>query len=108
MSKQLTGGRQQRCHDGSAKSSDGAERIVNGRCFIAAMDHAVGAFLVPAGPVVIPVRVIDELLEGRGVAVLEEVTRLLPAEDIVGGIAPRRALVIHFTHEEVQKEWRLV
>src|SRR2546425_2240963 len=72
------------------------------------MYHAVSALLVPAGPVVVPVRVLDELLERRGVAVLEEVTRLLPAEDVVGGVAPRRALVVHLAHEEVQKERRLV
>ena len=72
------------------------------------MDHAVGALLVPAGPVVVPVRVLDELPEGRGVAVLEQITRLLPAENVVRGIAPWRALVVHLAHEEVQKERRLV
>src|SRR2546427_8385506 len=72
------------------------------------MDHAVSALLVPSSPVVVPVRVLDELREGRGIAVLKQITGLLPAEDVVGRVAPRRALVVHLAHEEVQEERRLV
>src|SRR3989442_14931895 len=67
------------------------------------MDHAVSALLVPSSPVVVPVRVLDELCEGRGIAVLKQITGLLPAEDVVSRIAPRRALVVHLAHEEVRK-----
>src|SRR5437899_5456923 len=108
MRKRLAGGWHECGHNRPAKSPQGAKGIVNGLRFIAAMDHAVGALLVSASSVVVPVRVLDELPEGRGVAVLEQITRLLPAENVVGGIAPWRALVVHLAHEEVQKERRLV
>src|SRR5207244_499044 len=102
--KQLAGSWHECGHDGPAKSSQRTKRIVHGRCLVAAMDHAVSALLVPSSPVVVPVRVLDELREGRGIAVLKQITGLLPAEDVVGRVAPRRALVVHLAHEEVDRK----
>src|SRR5271166_2386830 len=61
------------------------ERVVGRRRLVAAMGHAIGALLVSACAVAIPVRGLHELLEGAGVPLSEKVAGLLPAEDV-----PRR------------------
>jgi hypothetical protein len=42
-------------------------------------------------------------LESGDVTVLEEVTRFLPTEDVVGGISPRSTIVIDVTLQEFEK-----
>ena len=68
------------------------------------MRHAVGAFLVLAGAVRIPVGGFHQFLEGLGVTLAEQVAGLLPAEDVARRHAPRRALIILIAGEEVQEQ----
>src|SRR5882762_2951062 len=68
------------------------------------MRHAVGTLLVLAGPVGLPVRRLHQLLEGLGVAFAEQVTGLLPAENVACRHAPRRALVILVARKEVEEQ----
>src|ERR1043166_9264240 len=43
-------------------------RVIDGSGFITAMSHAVGAFMVVAGAVAIPIRFFDQLSERSGIA----------------------------------------
>src|SRR5580693_3837231 len=86
-----------------------AEGIVDRRTLEAAVRHAVVAGRVAAHAVAVPGSVLDE----RTVAVRipfigQEVTRPLPAEDVVGRSAPGRALVILVAGEEVEEKPRVV
>src|SRR5262245_35088247 len=73
------------------------------------MDHAVAALLVPAlPPVVLPLGGVHQLPEGRGIALLEEIARPLPAKEVERGISPGRALVVVLAHEEAEEERRLI
>ena len=68
------------------------------------MDHAVAAFLVAASvAVLVPFGGFDQFLEGGDVAFLQKKAGLLPAEDVVGGVAPGRALVIDVALEEFEE-----
>ena len=73
------------------------------------MHHAVSAFgIAGLGTVVGPLGGVKEFLEGVGVAVLQEITGLLPAEDVVGGHAPRSASEVALAHEEFVVQRRIV
>src|SRR5450631_985484 len=74
---------------------------------VAAMGPAVGALLVFAGAVEIPVGGFYQLLVGLGVALAEQVARLLPAEQIAGRHAPRRAVIFAVAGEEIQEQARM-
>src|SRR5215469_4455612 len=79
------------------------------RRLIAAANHAVGALGIAAGHAVLfPLRRLEEFLECLRVAVLEQVARPLPAEDVVGRRAPRRALVLAVAHKELEEQRRHV
>ena len=56
------------------------DHVRHGRCLEAAMDHAVGALLVVADAVLVPLGVFHQLLEGLGIAFAQQVAGLLPAE----------------------------
>src|SRR5260370_40242121 len=71
---------------------------------VAAMRQAVGAFLVLAGAVGLPVRGLHQFLEGLGIALAEQVAGLLPAENVAGRHAPRRAFVILIARQEIQEQ----
>src|SRR5262245_66603930 len=71
------------------------------------MDHAIGALLVVAGAIGIPIGLVHQLIEGRCVAFAEQVAGLLPAEYRARRIAPRRAMVALVAGEKVQKQTRL-
>src|SRR5471030_1734209 len=71
------------------------------------MDHAIGAFLVVAGAVGIPVGLVHQLLEGFGVALAEQIAGALPAEVVARRVAPRRAMVFLIARKEVEEERRL-
>ena len=80
--------------------------MVDGGCLEAGVDHALLAGGVAGGvAVVVPVGLVDELFEGVGVTVLEEVAGFLPAEDVVGGHAPGCAFVFTIAHEVFEEEW---
>ena len=68
------------------------------------MRHAVGALLVAAGAVGIPVGGFHQFRERLDVAFAEQVARLLPAEDIARRHAPRRAVEFLVAGEEVEEQ----
>src|SRR5215211_6333266 len=72
------------------------------------MHHAVGAFLVVAGAVGIPVGLLHQLLEGLGVAFAEQIAGTLPAEIVAGRIAPGRAAIGLVAGEKIEKQAGLV
>src|SRR5215469_17559949 len=67
--------------------------IDDGARLVTAMHHAVGAFLVIARAVGIPIRLFHQLLEAVGVPLAEQVARPLPAEIVAARVAPRRAVI---------------
>src|SRR5262249_6400321 len=73
----------------------------------AAMDHAIGTFLVVAGAVRVPVGLLHQLLEGLGIAFAEEIAGALPAEIGARRIAPGRAVVFLVAGEEIEEQRRL-
>jgi len=88
------------------QSPERAEGVVDSARFVSAMHHAVGALRIAAfGSVLFPLSRADQFLERIGVAVLQQVTRLLPAEDVVRWHSPRRALVFPPSHQELEEEW---
>src|SRR5260221_10347695 len=73
------------------------------------MDHAILALgVVALVAVIVPVGQFEILLESTHVAVLEQVTGLLPTEDIVGRTAPRGAGEVEIALKELQEERRQV
>src|SRR5512134_3227773 len=81
--------------------------IGHGGGLIAAVHHAVGALLVVARAVAIPVRRFHQIAERRGIALAEEVTRPLPAENVARGISPWGATILLVAGEKVEKQCRL-
>src|SRR5262252_197853 len=95
--------------DRVAESPPRAERVIHRRGLVATVHHAVAALLVAAAlAVVLPARRLQQLLERRRVALLEQIAGPLPAEDVEGRVAPRRALELLLAHQELQEERRLV
>ena len=81
-------------------------RVGRGR-LVAAMRHAVRAFLITAGAVRIPIGRLHQLLERLGIAFAEQIAGFLPAEDIARGHAPRRAVEFLIAGEEVEEHARM-
>ena len=81
-----------------------AHRRVRRRRLVAAMRHAVGALLVAAGAVRIPVGRVHQFLERARIALAQQVARLLPAEDVARRHAPRRAVIGLVAGEEIEEE----
>src|SRR4029077_12189607 len=69
--------------------------------------HAVGAFLVIAGAVAVPLGLFHQFFEGLGVAFAEQITRPLPAEHGACRSATRRAVIGLIAGEEIEEEARL-
>src|SRR4029079_15677753 len=94
---------------GVAETLPRREGVVDGGGLVAAVHHAVLALVVAGlAAVLLPARRLHQLLERRRVALLQQVAGTLPAEEVVGGVAPRRALELLLAHEELQEERRLV
>ena len=86
------------------ESAERAEHIVDRGRLVPATDHAIGAFWIARlGAVLFPHRGLHQLGEGGGVAVLQQITGLLPAKDVISRVAPGRALVVALAHQELQK-----
>src|SRR5229473_122232 len=81
-------------------------RLGRGR-LVAAMRHAVRAFLVAAGAVGILVGGLHQLAERFGVAFAEQIAGLLPAENVAGRHAPRGAMIGLVAGEEVEEQVRM-
>src|ERR1043166_1922329 len=76
-----------------------AKTVIDGARFIAAVHHAVRTLRIARfGAVVLPPGGIHKFLKGVRVTVLQQVARLLPAENVVGGHAPWRAGIIALSH----------
>src|SRR5262249_47630927 len=87
-----------------AERPERAEGLVDGGGLVPAVHHAVPALLVPAlAPVALPLGGLHQLAEGLGVALLEQIARALPPEDVEGGVAPRGALVVVLAHQEAEE-----
>src|SRR6516164_5621454 len=71
------------------------------------MRHAVGAFFVLAGAVTLPVRRFHQFHEAFGVALAEQITGLLPTEDVARRHAPRRAFIALVASEEIEEQPRM-
>ena len=84
-----------------------SHRVPHGSGFVTAMDHAVGALLIVAGAVCVPVGLFHQLPEGLGITFAEKITRSLPPKHGAGRVAPRSAGVALIAGQEVQKESRL-
>src|ERR1700710_1018161 len=82
-------------------------RIHYGGGFEAAMHHAVGAFLVLARAVLVPLGGFHQFLEGLHIPFTEQITRTLPAEHGTRRVAPRRAFVGLIAGQEVEEHARL-
>ena len=68
------------------------------------MNHTITALFVPAlVAVLVPLGVLNQFFKGWDVSFLQEITGLLPAEDVVGRIAPGRALVIDVALKELKE-----
>src|SRR6185436_15726090 len=80
------------------------ERVLHGSGLEARMHHAIGALLIIADAVGIPVGGLHQLLEGLGIAFADQVAGLLPAEHGAGRIAPRRAVVGLVAGQEVEEQ----
>ena len=75
--------------------------VGGGGTFEATMHHAVGAFLILADAVLLPLRAFHELGEGLGVAFAQVLARVLPAEYGQKGHRRGWALVGLVAREEV-------
>ncbi len=71
------------------------------------MDHAVGAFLIFADAIRIPIGCFHQLGIGLGVTFAQQIARALPAEDSPRRVAPRCAFVRAVTREKVEEQARL-
>src|ERR1700676_1124843 len=74
---------------------------------VTAVHHAIGALLVVAGTVRVPVGFLHQLAKAGRVAFTEQITGTLPTKDVPGGVAPRRAAVFLVAGQEVEKKTRL-
>ena len=72
------------------------------------MNHAVGALFISTGPILLPLRQLHQLLKGFCIPLLEQIAGLLPSEDVVRWIPPRRTLVLTPPHKKIQKQRGLV
>src|SRR6476660_5418793 len=90
------------------EARESPESIFDRRCLVAAMHHAFGAFLIFRRTVVLPCRRVHEIAEALGIAFLQEITGPLPAEHVIRGVSPRRAVIFAASHQEVQEERGLI
>src|SRR6202011_2735434 len=79
------------------------------RALESAMRHAIVAAWISTDAVFFPLGVLDQRAIARRVALVgEQVARPLPTEHIVGGIAPRRALIGLVTGEKIQEQGGMI
>src|SRR4029434_10441125 len=84
-----------------------AHRVLHGGGFVAAVHHAVGTLLVIARTVGVPIGLFHQLAQAVGIQCAKQIAGTLPAKNVAGGIAPRRATVLPVASEEVEKQARL-
>src|SRR5262249_22897990 len=85
------------------------ERIVHGGSLEATVSHAVVAARIASHAVLVPLRGLEQRAEARRAPLVgEQITRPLPPEDVVRGIAPRRALIALIAGEKIEKQTRVI
>ena len=85
------------------------EQVIDRRALETAVGHAVVAARIAADAVAVPLRVLHQRAKARRIALVRhQIARPLPAEYVVGRIAPRRALVALVAGEEIQVQRRVV
>src|SRR5215469_6045140 len=82
-----------------------ADGVRNGGALEAAVGHAVIAARVTAHAVALPLGLLHQGAESGGIPLVgEQIARPLPTEDVVGRIAPGRALVSLIAGQEVEEQ----
>src|SRR5438309_3418440 len=82
-----------------------SERVLHRRAFEAAVGHAVVALGVAPDAVLIPARILQQgSVAGRVAFIGEQVAGPLPTEDVIGRVAPRRALIGLVAREKIQEQ----
>ena len=102
-------GPEQRESRGRSQSAPGSESLRHSRRLVAAVHHAVLALGIAAlSAVGAPIGRLEQFLIRAAVALLQQVARALPAEDVVRRVAPGRALEVPIPFEELQEQRRLI
>src|SRR5262249_24438831 len=97
------------CFGRPVEAANRFERLAHGGGFVTAMHHTVLALVVAAlAAVLLPLRVFHQFPERLRVTFLQQITRFLPAENVVRGVAPGRALKVVLALEEYQEQRREV
>ena len=91
-------------HDACPKRFQRIADGVVGCCSLeTAMGHAVGALGIFGVAMLVPVGLLHQGLEGGRIAfVHQQITGLLPAKDIAGGVAPWCAIIALIARQEIQ------
>src|SRR5512143_989502 len=77
--------------------------------FETAMEHAVGTLRIAPAAIASPVCLFHQSLKTLGIALIDQqITRLLPAEDITCGVPPWCALVSLVAGQKIKKQARLI
>ncbi len=80
------------------------QSVMDRRSFETAVEHAVGAFGISIHAIVAPIGLIHQGFEAFGIAfVYQQITRLLPTEDIPCGVPPGGALISLVARQEIEK-----
>src|SRR5262249_45160224 len=83
--------------------------VFDGSALESTVSHAIVAARIATDAIASPVGLLHQLAEAAGVTLIgSEIARTLPAEDVVGGIAPRRALIGSIAGQKIEKQGRLV
>lgn len=77
-------------------------RIQDSAWLKAAVEHAVSTAGITSHPVTVPIGVVYQLTVGGHVTIIEQVTRLLPAELVPGRISPGRACVVTVSCQKIE------
>src|SRR5258708_5767493 len=81
--------------------------VLHGGGFVAAVHHAIGALLVIARSIGVPIRLFHEFAKAPGIAFAKQITGPLPAENVARRIAPRRAAIGLIAGQEIEEQARL-
>src|ERR1700733_16134502 len=82
--------------------------VYRGR-LIAAAHHAIRTLgIATLRPVVAPISGVNQLAIGIGIAVLQQITGFLPAENVECGRTPGGALVVALAYQKFEEQWRHV
>src|ERR1700730_10328871 len=90
---------------GHEKALQRAEVVIDRAGLMTGVNHAIRTLRIAAlRTVVLPLCRGQQLFEGVGIAILQEIARLLPAEDREGRHAPGGALEVLLAHQKLGEE----